>query len=323
MPFAKVYSDEIGRCFCEVHRKDHCNICCMSFIEPNIQVEEQAGLRRPSSKVEELAKSKVMLERGLAYMMEQDPQTRRTMQENIDYHESELARVNRELQELQSEGDQHTIAKAVAEEVEKGESMDADNRALASAFAKLNPGKTEFHVGGEETQKIYDQFVAPPPSSQREQALDPYTCTYCRKNSTTKLMACARCKKQAYCGRDCQKSHWKAHQKECVPVEKLSDAEEKQMPLTWKQLEEFQIAQGERLEVRFMEQEPGLRQIAVCKDRVGLAKRVAAYTESRRIPGFVPGKVMVWKTPRFHSFADESSGARIEESDLVNIKIKD
>ena len=71
-----------------------------------------------------------------------------------------------------------------------------------------------------------------------------------------------------------------------------------------------------------MDQEAGLRLIALCKDRTGVVNRVAAYTNSRNIPGFTPGKVMVWKNPRFHYFMDGSSGARIEESDLTNITIK-
>jgi hypothetical protein len=79
----------------------------------------------------------------------------------------------------------------------------------------------------------------------------------------------------------------------------------------------------EAREVRFVDQEPGLRLIALCKDRVGVTKRVAAYTSSRDIPGFRPGKVMLWKNPRFHYFMDGSNEARIEDQDLANITIKD
>lgn len=31
------------------------------------------------------------------------------------------------------------------------------------------------------------------------------------------LLRCARCKKTLYCGRGCQRSHWKAHKLECLP----------------------------------------------------------------------------------------------------------
>jgi hypothetical protein len=95
------------------------------------------------------------------------------------------------------------------------------------------------------------------------------------------------------------------------------------LPLTWAQLEEFQFAEGKKLELRYIQQEPGIgmRLIALCKDRAGVIKRVAAYTNSRDIPGFTPGKVMIWKNPRFHFFMDGSSGARIEDQDLANITI--
>jgi hypothetical protein len=48
---------------------------------------------------------------------------------------------------------------------------------------------------------------------------------------------------------------------------------------------------------------------------------IAAYTNDRRIPGLQQGSVIRWKNPRFHYFIDGSSGARIEEEDLPNLKI--
>lgn len=267
-----------------------------------------------------------MIERGLAFMMNQDPRTRRSMQENIAYHETELARVKRELKDLleSDQGQLSAVEKALGEELEKAQSMDIDQMALAEALSRLNPGKTHFELGGIETEQVYEKFVAPPPSSQRDAALDPYTCSYCKKVSKTKLMACGRCKKQAYCGTECQRPHWKAHKKECVKVEQLTKEEKKKLPLTWKQLEEFGNAPGEELEVRYVTDRPGLfRQIALCKDRVGISKTVAMYNQSKSLPYFVPGKIMIWKNPRFHYFADGTNGARIEETDLVNIRIKD
>lgn len=322
-----IYTDEIGRMFCKDHRKVHCNICCMSFDIQNKHAEIAAGLRRPPSKAEELANQKVMIERGLAFMANQtNPATRRHMRENVLFHQTELARVERELQDLLNEDEDQLpeYQRAFQEELEKAQSNDVDQRAMAEAFARLNPGKTEFEMGGEETEQIYQKFVAPPPSAQRDAALDPYTCSYCKKISTTKLLACGRCKKQAYCSPECQRPHWKAHKKECKRVEQLTDEETKMMPLTWKQLEEFSNAPGKELEVRFVTDRPGmLRQIAVCKDRVGISKTVAFYNTSKCLPGFVQGKIMVWKNPRFHYFADGTNGARIEESDLINIRIKD
>lgn len=66
-----------------------------------------------------------------------------------------------------------------------------------------------------------------------------------------------------------------------------------------------------------------LRQVVECKDRVGAVRTVAAYTDSRNIPGLVPGKVLRIKNPRFHYFADGQRGARVEQTDLVNITVSD
>lgn len=96
----------------------------------------------------------------------------------------------------------------------------------------------------------------------------------------------------------------------------------RRLPLTFAQLQEFQIAQGEELEVRFIQQEPGSRLIALSKDRAGVTKRVVAYTKSGDIPGYRPGTIMRWQNPRFHCFEDGSSGVRIEEDDLQNILIE-
>jgi hypothetical protein len=232
--------------------------------------------------------------------------------------------VEREIKELQSGQNNRDLQQALVKEKEKARGQDAELRALASAHHQLHPESNTVELGGPETQMLYDKFVSPPPSAKRDQTVDPYTCSYCRKTGTQMLPACARCKKQAYCSKECQKIHWKAHKKECVPVETLDKQDTKKLPLSWEQLEAFgTAAAGQKLEVRFVDQEPGLRLIALCKDRVGVTKRVAAYTSSRDIPGFRPGKVMVWKNPRFHYFMDGSNGARIEDQDLANITIKD
>ena len=64
-----------------------------------------------------------------------------------------------------------------------------------------------------------------------------------------------------------------------------------------------------------------MRQVFQCKDRDGISKRVAAYTNSGGISGMAPGKMLKWKNPRFHWFVDGSSGARVEEEDLGNVTI--
>lgn len=41
------------------------------------------------------------------------------------------------------------------------------------------------------------------------------TCGNCGKDSPTKT--CTRCKKMKYCDRDCQRSHWQDHKRQCQP----------------------------------------------------------------------------------------------------------
>lgn len=94
--------------------------------------------------------------------------------------------------------------------------------------------------------------------------------------------------------------------------------------MTWDELAQCRNAPRDAvIKLRFMENEWGpVRLVCRCSDRTGTVRRVAAYTRSRTIPGFnKPGRVMIWRNPRFHYFADGSSGARIEEEDLVNIAI--
>lgn len=130
---------------------------------------------------------------------------------------------------------------------------------------------------------------------------------------------CARCKTISYCSRECQKQHWKAHKNECAEKNK----EPKSLPLTWEQVE----AHGgspvfkRTLEVKVMLDESMMRQVFSCKDRVGTIRRIAAYTNSRAIPGLKVGSTLRWKNPRFHYFMDGSSGGRIEEEDLPDITV--
>lgn len=44
----------------------------------------------------------------------------------------------------------------------------------------------------------------------------PETCTVCKKEADTKR--CAKCKTQWYCSRDCQKTDWRNHKKDCARI---------------------------------------------------------------------------------------------------------
>lgn len=322
MDISNVYTDEMGRCYCDAHRREHCNECMLNFQIPNKMLEEQIGLRKPPSQIEELANKKVILERSISYLLEwEDPET--LPEQHLQDQREELANVEKELDQLRERGRGNEIDSAEEKHREEAQTKDVDMHALISAFAQRYPGVTNFDPSKEEAQELYDKYVSKPPSAERDQSNDPYTCSYCQKHSRIKMKACARCKKQAYCSKECQIAHWKGHKKECQAVSMLPKSKQKRLPLTFAQLEAFQSAEGKELEVRFIQQEPGIgkRLIALSKDRAGVTKRVAAYTNNQDIPGYRPGKVLRWKNPRFHYFEDGSGGVRIEEDDLDNVTI--
>ena len=53
----------------------------------------------------------------------------------------------------------------------------------------------------------------------------------------------------------------------------------------------------------------------------GIIKTIAVYNDSGKIDGLSQGAVWKWKNPRYHIFMDGNSGARIEESDMKNVKV--
>jgi hypothetical protein len=62
---------------------------------------------------------------------------------------------------------------------------EAEMAALAGGLRALNHGSHTVETGGPETLKVFDAFVvAPPPLTNRDQAVDPYpyTCSFCRKS---------------------------------------------------------------------------------------------------------------------------------------------
>ncbi len=81
--------------------------------------------------------------------------------------------------------------------------------------------------------------------------------------------------------------------------------------------------QTQTLEVRVMTVMSITREVYQCKDRVGAVRNIAAYTDSRSLRGAAAGKIIRWKNPRFHWFMDGSSGARVEQDDLIDVTISD
>jgi hypothetical protein len=307
-------SDNIGRMFCQ-HNRDFCQICCVDYRMGNRVMEEAAGLRKKETEVEEAARMYATTLRALRGMERMVPRpSEQVFQQNRDWRDEYKAKLDQFA--LQGEDVESAIRKAI--DVER--SSELENEAIMQAMARKNPGQTQFELGGEESQKLYDEFVRAPDSKANR--ADYYTCAYCGKTGTKKLLQCSRCKKVSYCGKECQLAAWPTHKKnECVKI-KNSETELKKQSLTWEQVEahQGQPAKG-KLQVRAIKDESMMRQVFQCRDRVGMCRRIAAYTDSRRIPGLKVGATLTWKNPRFHYFMDGSSGARIEEEDLSNVTV--
>jgi len=77
----------------------------------------------------------------------------------------------------------------------------ADNPNTTASKGEGNPKKQ----GGKKEGK--GKKAAAPPETHR--------CFHCQTEST-KMMCCSQCHRAWYCGRPCQKKHWKQHKKACV-----------------------------------------------------------------------------------------------------------
>eukprot|EP00536_Pseudo-nitzschia_multiseries_P003487 jgi/Psemu1/236739/estExt_Genewise1.C_540036 len=243
--------------------------------------------------------------------------TEQVFAENRRFRDEHMAVLDEYARSSENENARSEVNSLVQNAMDRERSGRVELDALTHAMSRMNPGRTEMEIGGEESQKIYDELIrGPKPKDNRG---DFYTCAYCNKTSAVKLDVCNRCKKVSYCSRECQVAAWPAHKKnEC----KKAKTEARGLTLTWDQVEAHGGAPARGvLEVRAIMDESMMRQVFQCKDRVGMCRRIAAYTNSRGIPGLRVGATVQWKNPRFHYFMDGSSGARIEEEDLENVTV--
>jgi len=305
--------DDIGRIFCKKHHRDYCHVCGFDFRDLNRVMEEEKGLRQKRSPVEEAAEMWAVCSYALLGM---ERMSSRPSEAVFEQNRHYLKEFEEKLRSFAEAGEDVETAKKRA--MERQMASEVEQSAILQEMVRQNPGQRHFQMGGPASQKIYEQ-VAQAPKGKKGRA-DMFTCAFCGKTASEKLKMCSRCKMVSYCSRECQVEHWKVHKKECIE----SSKNPKSLPLTWEQVEAHRgapVADG-TLELKVMLDESMLRQVFSCKDRVGAVRRIAAYTDSRRIPGLKVGSTLRWKNPRFHYFADGSSGARIEEEDLLNITIK-
>mmetsp|Transcript_14684 Transcript_14684/g.21668 ORF Transcript_14684/g.21668 Transcript_14684/m.21668 type:complete len:316 (-) Transcript_14684:84-1031(-) len=314
MGIGEITHDEYGRCFCKDHHRETCNECCLSF--DNRHIEEKVGLRKKRSEVELVAEQKAIILSALRGMEQMRP---RPNKEVFEQHYEFLRQAEEKLERFAAAGED--VESALTKANDREMASELERMALGQALSKQNPGQTKFNLGGQEHQRIFEDFISPPASKSKGKA-EAFTCDFCGVTSVVKLQLCSRCRKVAYCNKSCQKAAWKAHKKQCVEL-KPTKKNPKTLDLTWDQVEAHGGApvEGRTLEVRAILDESMMRHVFSCKDRAGVIRRVAAYTNSGQIAGLKQGAIVRWKNPRFHYFLDGSGGARIEEEDLANITI--
>ena len=79
---------------------------------------------------------------------------------------------------------------------------------------RLSSGKQE---GSEELRRSSDNHKK------------PNYCVYCNNNDNINLKHCSRCGAVSYCGKRCQKNHWKGHQQICDAILSLSSQQQKEI----------------------------------------------------------------------------------------------
>ncbi|GMH74787.1 hypothetical protein TrRE_jg4954 [Triparma retinervis] len=317
-----VYSDEIGRLYCDAHRQARCDVCMMDFEQINAQQEQQAGLTREDTAAELLAEDESNLRAGLKFMEGNNDRS----SENYTFHVTKLKEViMKKLSMSEAELEQFRVR------LEKCDGKKRSNYAALSSAASKVVGPS----GGGRVE-MDDNFLKAlgelkgnmTTGVKGEELGDKLKCSWCRKVAgTEKFSKCSRCRKVYYCGKECQTKAWKGHKKVCRRP--AGDApKRKKLSLTWEQLEAYGMgipADGKFIELTVIKDETlmrGMRQVMGCRDRDGITKRIACYNNDQSLAGFEIGKTFKWKSPRFHYFMDGSSGARVEEKDVVNISIR-
>eukprot|EP00545_Synedropsis_sp_CCMP1620_P013722 CAMPEP_0119018488 /NCGR_PEP_ID=MMETSP1176-20130426/19525_1 /TAXON_ID=265551 /ORGANISM="Synedropsis recta cf, Strain CCMP1620" /LENGTH=333 /DNA_ID=CAMNT_0006972505 /DNA_START=23 /DNA_END=1024 /DNA_ORIENTATION=+ len=292
-----------------------------------------------AAKLDDLLDERIDLEHGLDFLLSQGmPDT----DPNVQYHIERLAQLNNELNAMkkrrerikrEKQSPQITTDARITKLKEPLSSNISDakpikkdavddlvcymaavdmkgKRANQEKYSSQSKGSMPARLGGDDLK----QASIPAATHKKKRGK---SCARCG-GVTTDLKKCSGCQKVSYCSQSCQRADWKTHKVFCKAKQKQSES-----TLTWIQLESYGgiPARDKYLEVKFMQHEAGLRLVAQCRDVEGGYRRVAAYTTSRNIPDFVPGKTFRWKHPRYHYFMDGSGGARIENEDLKDIQI--
>ena len=305
---AGVFEDKIGRLYCDAHRLAFCNTCAVDFEYMNKLTEQDAGITKKDTEVEWLAEDEANLRAGIAFM----EQNNNTSSEMYTSQVDKLKDVMKKKKALSRKDLKEYTAR-----YEKVRAQNISLRTTQAAAASQMMGMSGGTMGDNFMKAFAELTGNVTVGKPGEIVRDKMICSWCRKPGVHKLLMCSRCEQVFYCGKECQRKAWKGHKKLCVAPEKKK---KEKVSLTWEQLEAFggDAAIGKFIELKVISDESTSRQIMGCRDRNGIIKRIACYNAALSLPNFAVGKTFKWKNPRF---VDGSSGCRIEEEDVTNIKI--
>lgn len=133
--------------------------------------EEEAGLRKKRTAVDEAAIEFAVASRALRGMMRMEP---RPSEEVFEQNREYKRRAEEKLQRFAEAGED--VESAVKRACDREADNELDMEAMMQSMARLNPGQRRFELGGPESQKIYDEFVKGP--TGKETRVDVHTCSF-------------------------------------------------------------------------------------------------------------------------------------------------
>ena len=144
-------TDEVGRCFCSIHKRDMCHECGADYREMNEYAEMRAGLRPQISRLDELAYDIAVGEAGVLECKKKIHEP--GMAGMLKFNEDMLAKSKAEWAKLAPHSPEEA-AEAVEKARRKQYEQEAERQAMIQGLVAANPGKAHIEFGGAQTQEV-------------------------------------------------------------------------------------------------------------------------------------------------------------------------